>query len=296
MKEKIRNYCSRCDFETNHEILFQERYRSSQEEGYDYALEYYVAKCLGCENISFRKEFIDLETMYPDERGDWNPEITVTTFPSKFKAIKGLKNTYELPDKIKLIYEESIRTYNADCPILTGVAFRAIIEAICIEESIPGKNLEVKINNMVRQKLITEKEAKRLHSIRFIGNDSVHEMKVPKDRSLKLVLSIIEHLLNNLYLIDADSEGLLETVVDKFADFETLLNQCIRKMDNGEEVPLAKILNKNLRRLNGKLNEFETELIGKINDGEYTILKIGKIDSYGNDSTKRQHFIINNNR
>lgn len=295
MKDKIKTYCSRCDFDTNHKVLFQESYRSSPE-GYDYALEYFVVKCFGCEEISFRKEFIDLETMYPDIHGDWNPEITVTTFPSKLKVTKGLKNTFVLPKKIELIYEEAIRTYNADCPVLTGVAFRAIIEAICIEESVTGKNLEVKINNLVRQKLITEKEANRLHSIRFIGNDSVHEMKVPKDKSLKLVLNIIEHLLKNLYLIDADSEGVLETVVDKFADFETLLNQCISKMNNEEEVPLAKILNKDLRRLNGKLNEFEAELIRKINNGEYTFLKIGKIDSYGNDTTKRQHFIINYNR
>lgn len=296
MKNKIKSYCSRCDFETNHEILFQNSFRSDPEEGYDYALEHYVIKCLGCENVSFRKEIVDLEIIYPDEHGNWDPEITSTTFPSKSKVVKGLKNTYNLPEKIKLIYDEAISAYNAECAILTGVAFRAIIEAICIEESITGKNLEVKINNLVRQKLITEKEAKRLHSIRFIGNDSVHEMKVPKNKSLKLVLNVIEHLLNNLYLIDIDNEGVLETVVDKYSDFETLLDQCVRRLDKGEEVPLAKILNKKLRRLNGKFNEFETKLIENINNGEYNNLSIGKIDAFGNDSTKRQHFIIFNNR
>ena len=196
MNSKIKSYCSRCDFETNHEILFQKSYRSHPEEGYDYALEYYVVKCLGCGTISFREEFVNLEISYPDEYGDWNPEITETTYPPKNKVKKGLKSLFDLPEKIKIIYEEAIKSYNADCPILTGVAFRAIIEAICIEESISGRNLEIKINNMVRRKLITEKEAKRLHSIRFIGNDSVHEMKVPQDKSLKLVHNIIEHLLD----------------------------------------------------------------------------------------------------
>jgi len=174
------------------------------------------------------------------------------------------------------------------------VAFRAVIEAICLEEEVPRRNLEKKINNLVRQKLITEKEAKRLHPIRFIGNDSVHEMKVPNENSLGIVLNIIEHLLNNIYLIDYDSEGVLETVIDKFYQFERLLKQCIRKMNDGDEIPLAKILNKNVRRFNSKLNDFENELIVKINNNEYRSLSIGKVDVYGNDSIQRQHFIIKN--
>lgn len=294
MKDKLKSYCERCDFETNHEALFVEKYQSDiKAEGYDYAKEFYVVRCLGCGRISFRSEFIDLEGSYPDEYGNWNPEISVVTYPPKPKIERGLKRTYELPDKIRMIYDESISAYNANCPLLTGVAFRAIIEAICIEESISGKNLEVRINGLVRQKLITEKEAKRLHSIRFIGNDSVHEMKVPKDRSLRLVLNIVEHLLNNLYLIDIDSYGVLETVVDNYEDFEDLVSRCVKKMKKGEEIPLPKLIGKNVRRLNGKLIEFENKLIERIKKGEYSRLSVGRIDSYGNDPTQRQHFVIN---
>lgn len=295
MGKKIKNYCQRCDSETNHEVLFKESIRSDPDD-YDYAVDYMVVRCMGCENISFRKDFIDIESSYPDEYGDWSPDITTTIYPKKDRIIKRLKNSYNLPEKIRLIYNEAINAFNADSFILTGVAFRAVIEAICLEKNIPGRNLEKKINNLVRQKLITEKEAKRLHSIRFIGNDSVHEMKVPKVKSLEIVLYIIEHLLNNLYLIDANSEGILETIIDKYNEFEILLDECIKKMESGEEFPLAKILGKNVRRLNGKLSDFENELISKINNSEYIKLSIGKIDTYGNDTTQRQHFVINNNR
>ena len=295
MDNKIKSYCQRCDYETNQEVLFKESIRGNPEE-YDYAVDYMVVRCMGCENISFREDFIDIELSYPDEHGDWHTDITTTYYPKKDRIIKRLKNIYDLPEKIRLIYNEAINAFNADSFILTGVAFRAVIEAICLEENVPGKNLEKKINNLVRQKFITEKEAKRLHSIRFIGNDSIHEMKVPKVKSLEIVLNIIEHLLNNLYLIDADSEGVLETIIDKYNEFEVLLNQCIKKMKNGEEIPLAKILGKNVRRLNGKLSDFENELISRINNNEYSNLSIGKIDIYGNDTIQRQHFIINNNR
>ena len=296
MSETIKNYCERCEFETNHEILKKESIRSDNPQEYDFAVEYMIVRCLGCENISFRQEFIDIESAYPDEFGNWKPDITITNYPKKERVLRKLDNSHALPERIRLIYDEAIGAYNTDCFILAGVAFRAVIEAICLEEEVPGRNLEKKINNLVKQKLITEKEAKRLHSIRFIGNDSVHEMKVPKEKSLRIVLNIIEHLLNNIYLIDYDSEGVLETVIDRFDEFERLLTRSVRKMENNEEVPLARILNKNVRRFNGKLNEFEQELINKIKNSEYSHLLLGKVDKFGNDSTERQHFIINNNR
>ena len=294
MNKTKKNYCQKCCHETNHNILSKESYRSNEDEGYDYQLDYMIVKCNGCDTISFRKELNDIENAYPDEFGNWQTDIKVTTYPSKNKVTKKIKKIYNLPNKISSIYLEAINAYNADCPILTGVAFRTVIEAICIEENIIGRDLEKKINNLVRQKLITEKEAKRLHSIRFIGNDSVHEMKIPSEKSLEIVLNIIEHLLNNIYLIDRESKGVLETVIDEFPEFEKILNECVEKINGGEEIPLAKILGKNVRRFIGKLNEFETELIKQINTNKYTNLSMGKVDVYGNDTNQRQHFIINN--
>jgi len=291
MSEPEKSYCQRCDFETNHSILFKKTVGSDSEE-YNYSQDYMIVKCLGCDTISYRNVFFDLESSYPDENGDWIPDVTIETYPKKIRVAKRIANSHALPEKIRLIYNEAIDSYNADCFILTGVAFRAVIEAICIEENILGNNLEKKINNLVRQKLITEKEANRLHSIRFIGNDSVHEMKSPSEMSLKIVLSIIEHLLNNIYLIDYDAEGVLETVIDKFSEFERLLNRCINELNAGDEVPLAGILNKEIRRLNGRINEFETDLINKITSNVYTKLSIGKIAPYGNDTHQRQHFVI----
>jgi len=291
MSDIGKSYCQRCDFETNHKVLFKETKRSDNED-YDFQIIYMVVQCMGCETISFREEFIDIEAAYPDQFGDWQADITISTYPKELKIKDRLKNLYDLPEKIKLIYNEAIDAFNANCLILTGVAFRAVIEAICLEEKIPGNNLEKKIDNLGCKKLITEKEANRLHSIRFIGNDSVHEMKVPKEKSLRMVLNIIEHLLNNLYLIDSDSDGLLEKVIMHFQEFERLLDKCIKNFASGEEIPLAKILNKDVRRLNGKIADYESELIEKINQNEYTKLEIGKIDTYGNDSIKRQHFKI----
>ena len=291
MSKQIKNLCSRCDFETNHKILFEHTFRSDNED-YDYVMEYKVVECLGCESISFRRDFIDIESSYPNDQGEWIPEVSVSNYPVIPKLKNALEDIYILPDKIRTVYQEAIKAYNANCFILTGVAFRAVIEAICIEKEIKGRNLEKKINALVRNKLITEKESLRLHSIRFIGNDSVHEMKVPSEKSLLLVFNIINHLLNNLYLIDFNSKQHLETVIDQYEEFTELIKNQIKKFNKGDEIPLAKILEKKVRRLNGKLNDFEDELIIKINSGEFDLLDIGKVDVYGNTTNQIQHFVV----
>lgn len=286
-----KNYCRNCDFETNHIPLHKETLDSNDED-YSYSVKYYIVKCCGCDNISFRKEFVDFEQTYPDEEDNWVPTITITNYPKKRKVKRKLENLFVLPDKILIVYQEAISAFNVDCFLLTGVAFRAIIEAICLDKNIAGRDLAKKIDNLVNKKLITEKEAQRLHSIRFIGNDSVHEMNVPEKQTLDIVLNIIEHLLNNLYLIDFETRNYLETIISQFQEFEELLNDNLKNFENNDEIPIAKILGKSFRRLNGKISDYETELKKQITEGKYNNLQIGKVDTYGDNTKQVQHFIV----
>jgi hypothetical protein len=284
-----KSYCQNCDFETNHKILQEQSYDG--DDSYQCRTLYMIVECKGCDTVSFRNEFIDFESAYPDDFNQWHPEVTTTTYPAKSIKQK-IDNFWALPEKIHIVYLESIRAFNAECFLLTGVGFRAVIEAICLDKNIPGRDLAKKIDNLTRQKLITEKEAQRLHSIRFIGNDSVHEMNVPEKNKLLIVLNIIEHLLNNLYIIDYEIKNQLETVIAFYSEFEVLLNANLKKMVSGDEIPLAKILGKSIRRLHGKIQDFENELMTQINDQKYSKLSIGKIDLYGTNSTPVQHFIV----
>lgn len=124
-----------------------------------------------------------------------------------------------------------------------------MIEAICIDQSIPGRNLEVKINNLVKHKLITEKDAYRLHSIRFLGNDSVHEMDVPKKFKITIALNIIESLINSLYIIDIRAKEHLDTIIANYDEFKDLLLKKIFNIQVGEEKSIKEILCKDFRRI-----------------------------------------------
>jgi hypothetical protein len=289
LEKNKKSYCENCDFETNHHILKKESING--DEDYQFTENYMIVQCKGCDRISFRNEFIDFENAYPDEYDNWHPEITITTYPKK-TIQQTINNIWALPDKIQTVYLESINAYNSECYLLCGVGFRAVIEAICLDKNITGRDLAKKIDNLTKQKLITEKEAQRLHSIRFIGNDSVHEMNVPEKKKLLIVLNIVIHLLNNLYIIDYEIKNKLETVIAFYSEFEVLLNLNLKNLNSGDEFPIAKILGKSTRRLHGKIQDFENELMSKINAGTYNKLTIGKIAVYGTNNNPVQHFLV----
>lgn len=289
--EKIKSYCDECQGTTNHAILYKKSEKSSDP---DYMFEriYFVIECMGCEQVSFMQEDHDYEVSYPDENDIWTHEISVHLYPEPLKNHKPLSEQHLLPNQLRTVYSETIEALKSNCKLLAGVGFRAIIEAICIDKQINGRNLEQKINNLARSRFITDKEAERLHAVRFMGNDSVHEIAVPKERALFVVLEIIEHLLQNLYIIDKHAKPVLETFITNFDDFEELLIQKLKKFKKDDDFPLAKYIDKDVRRLNGQISKFENELIQKIKAGEFELFNLGEVKKFGtNTSDLFQHFI-----
>lgn len=286
----IKHYCDNCQGETNHHIISQKKISSDDPE-YNIVWKYYMLQCMGCELISFRIETHDYETSYPDEYNNWTHDITVRIFPTPLKNHKALSE-YILPTQIRTVYNEAVEALKTNCNLLSGVGFRAVVEAVCIDKNITGRTLEAKINNLSKNRLITDKETERLHAVRFMGNDSVHEMAVPKEKALYVVLEIVEHLLKNLYIIDHHAKPVLDTFINDFEEFEELLLKKIKRFKTGDDFPLAKYLDKDVRRLNGQISKFETELITAINNGTFNRLSIGTIKSFGtNNAETFQHFI-----
>lgn len=115
----------------------------------------------------------------------------------------------KLPVKLKKIYRETLQAFNEELYLLTAVGLRALIEGICSDKQIKGKNLEEKINRM--NSLLPQNIVTNLHSFRFIGNDAVHELEPPDASDLRLAIGVSEDLLNFLYELDYKSSKLAQT-------------------------------------------------------------------------------------
>ncbi|MEM7935113.1 DUF4145 domain-containing protein [Morganella morganii] len=285
--EKVKNKCNKCKLETNHDILF-DKVSSGTPDEYRFIENYRVVKCCGCDNVSFRYEFHDEEAAYPVGDDEWEVPADIDIYPPL--AINKI-NTSSLPNTVRNIFNETCAAISNKSLTLSGVGLRATIEAVCIEQAIPGKELKTKINNLSSKGLISKKDCSLLHSIRFIGNDAAHEITQPSIQSLNEALAIIEHMLQSIYIFDKSSNS-LPKVIENYSGFVELLNKCLGSFEVGVEVPIQAFLKKEMRRVSENIKEFEPELIKEINTGKYTRLKLGKYEKYQGSTQDVQHFIV----
>src|SRR5262249_19030234 len=112
------------------------------------------------------------------------------------------------PTKVQRIYRETVTVFNAGTPTLAGGGLRAIVEAVCNEQRVAGKNLQEKIDQLVAKGLLARAQADWLHEERYIGNAALHEIEPPDEQHLESGLEIIEGLLNTIYILPKQAEKL----------------------------------------------------------------------------------------
>lgn len=289
--ESVYNSCANCSRDTWHSIL---KSYSENDKEYGMEIRYQIVRCCGCHTTSFRKEVLDYEGAYPsDENEDeWVIPKDITCFPSILRGHRELEDAWDLPRTVRAIYTQSIQAIKDDSTILAGIGLRATIEAICNDRGIAGKTLEKRIDALAKGGVISQKDSERLHAIRFLGNDAAHEIKMVDAKNLLIALRIIEHLLINIYFLDEEADKKLDTILRGFDQFTTLLGEKLTNFPAGEEAPLAKFFEKDMRRFTGYFPAHEKALIDAIITGTYIKLGIGKIDFYSGSPDRVQHFVV----
>ena len=290
-KDDVYSPCVSCDRKTFHEALHADVH-SEFEYRVDTVNE--MLKCRGCHTISFRRVVRDYESAYPiDERiGEWHIPEDVTNYPSILDGHKELGDIWEVPAIVRDIYTQSVQAIKEQSNTLAGIGLRATIEAICNDQSIKGRTLEKRIDALAKGGLISQKDAERLHAIRFLGNDAAHEIKRADATNLLIALRIIDHLLVTIYILDSEADGRLDTIIKSFDQFQILLDKKLPDLSSGDEVPLAKIFGRDVRRFHGYLSAHEAELASRISTGAYGKLAVGKVAKYAGSSEQLQHFVV----
>lgn len=288
-KKQVYHACASCDRETWHVALY-----SHVESEYEYRMDtiYQIVQCCGCHTVSFRRVVRDYESAYPIDDNRWNVPEDISCFPSILRGHHELEDVLDLPDTVRDIYTQSIQAIKDNSNILAGIGLRATIEAICNDRSITGKTLEKRIDSLAKGGLISQKDSERLHAIRFLGNDAAHEIKKADARNLLIALRIIEHLLVNIYILDGEADKRLETIVRTFEQFTALLEKNLSNCTSGEEIPLARIFGKDMRRFHGYFAAHEKSLVDAITNGTFSKLRLGKVDHFAGSKDKVQHFIV----
>lgn len=274
MKEK--HFCKNCKGLRKHKVLFEKKLAGAEEEiGFNYNDDYYVIECLGCENISFLHIYCDLEMVEYGDNGEIDYSENINIYPSYLENGREIEHLYYLPNEIKIIYEETLTAFKIKAYILTAGGFRAIIEALCNYLKIKKDDLSKRIDLLHKKGYLSLNESNRLHSIRFLGNDALHEIETPKKRSLLIILEIVNHLLENLFIQDKQIANNVDRIVDQYDSFIALLKYCIVEHQLNKELSLNEILAKKRRLIKGGVFEsFELQLKEQIKNGNIDFLSI----------------------
>ena len=199
--EIIRLGCIECKNRTNHEILRTVSQTGSEPLDPTYDIGWYqehqILQCKGCDAVSFRKIYEDSEQV--DQQGE--PYTHVELFPDRSEGRAPMEDWHLLPHELNRVYKETISALNNKQPILAGIGIRAIIETVTKDKSAQGRNLEVRIDALVTQGVLTQDGADILHKLRVLGNAAAHEVKAHKPKELALALDVVDHLLTAVYVL-----------------------------------------------------------------------------------------------
>ena len=276
MKDKL--FCNNCKGLRNQTEVHKVEKRGGDEEGdFQWYKSFAIIQCNGCDSISFHQVYGDTEMYEQGPYGEQDYYFDDYVYPPYLKRGEVIKQLHYLPEKIRIIYAETISSFKSNSSILTAGGLRAIIEAICNNLKITGNNLAERIDGLSKNGHLTLAESKRLHSIRFLGNDALHEIEKPKDDHLYLLLEIVNHLLSNLFVNDKKMMGKVETMIDTYDDFIRLIQNRIDDDMVGKKMTLASIIDKSKRLLTKKnLNDFENSFLKDIGSKKITFVKVEK--------------------
>ena len=56
--------------------------------------------------------------------------------------------------------------------------------------------------------VLTHMGAETLHSMRILGNEAAHEVKPHSEETLNLAMDVVEHMLNDVYILPAATSEL----------------------------------------------------------------------------------------
>jgi hypothetical protein len=204
MKRHVLTHCDGCERNTNQRVFFSKKVKlvdEFDENNIEY-FSYMIIECAGCKRVSFlRREQVEdfenphktafIDTHYPKDDFD---------LYSDFNFI-GDEDQEELPSVIYDVYEEVKTAFENDSCILAGIGLRTLVEAICLQQKIPGRTLQDKIKNLHAKGLISSAELPILDKLRLIGNMSTHQIKSFSLDKLNYALDIVNHVLKSIYIL-----------------------------------------------------------------------------------------------
>lgn len=215
--ETKRIFCNLCNAGTNH--ILRAKY-ARRRIVYDYGEIYYpgdiqtsIWSCAGCDEETFEWLYTTVDN--DDQVGpNYFPPRTEDSPPPE--SVMQAKPFMNLSPKLKQIYEETIRSFNSGSLVLCSIGLGALLEGICTEKGLTGKNMVDGLSRFVPNPNVIQ----ALIELVDARNDAAHRFDAQSEDKVKLAIAFMEDLLNALY--NLDYKALLVKAGSKKAAFDDL--------------------------------------------------------------------------
>ncbi len=122
-------------------------YYDGYEEGVMHAYRYSLWSCAGCDEATLECQ-VAWQSAFPQDEEEWEDNGPQDYFPPRrIDSIKP-KVFVNIKPEVDQLYKELVVCLNQDCPLLSTIGLRALIEGICADKGITDGNLEQKINGL----------------------------------------------------------------------------------------------------------------------------------------------------
>lgn len=218
MPDDIRLFCNSCMRNTRHVV--PQVFEYVRDDGQIFLWQ--TVQCGGCGEVSFYGTYVSAQD---------GEEIDTThlIYPPRVK--RAAKHFANLDARLENIYQETIEAFNNNSFVLCAGGLRTLVEGICAEQNIvdgPKRNhttreyerdrntgeirrkdtLDCKIEGLAERNILTERQAGSLHEHRYLGNMALHELEIPNIDTLESAITIVEHIMEDLYSIPAHVDNL----------------------------------------------------------------------------------------
>lgn len=245
-------------------------------DGYHEKFTWQVLRCLGCHTYGFARRHDDYETIEWDHGGQINHEVSISLYPSVLSEHRPIAETYFLPPLIQKVYKQTLLALADHSYVLASIGLRACIEAVCNQLEVSGSNLEKRIDQLFKAGHVSNGDKRRLHAIRFLGNDAAHEIKEPNESDIRIALEIVEHLLSTVFILEKKAKS-LDTLAENYPDFLKQVSISAKSIKTTNAVSLAGLLGRRRRLINQGFDDFEAKLKTEIAGGAVVFLKLSQL-------------------
>tara|TARA_Y100000590_G_C15626286_1_gene979476 strand:- start:211 stop:906 length:696 start_codon:yes stop_codon:yes gene_type:complete len=202
LKETV-THCRLCNRDTNHIVHGYHKPDPvlDDDTGVENFDEYYIVQCKGCDTIGFLHSSWNSEEEKEDDFYKYDLHYPEDTDRYIYYQFLSEDEQAELPKDLYYFYDELKSAFNNETDTLAGVAIRMVVDAVCLNLKITGRNLQVKITKLFEMGYISKNEQEVLDRLREIGNVSAHKIKSPTATELEATLEAANHLLRSVYVV-----------------------------------------------------------------------------------------------